>query len=70
MATVRLTQAAWQAQQLERLKSVLGAKLTRSGTEAQEVLRELGEMGFGYTPAEWQALAQALVTQGLIELVP
>mgnify|MGYP001612444758 CR=1 FL=1 len=70
MPTVKLTDAAWQTREIERLKAVLKNNLPRTGMDQQALQRQLEFYGFKYTPAEWTALGNALVAEGIITIVP
>jgi len=70
MATIRLTDAAWFAREYGRVKAVLTYNLTRDGIDASELARALRNyLLVDYTSAELLAFRDALVAEGLIEVV-
>ena len=70
MPIIKIKDATWLARETDRIKAVLLGELPRAGLPVEQVRKLLEERGFNHTAAEYQAIAQALIAQNIIEIVP
>ena len=69
MITIRLTQATWQARELERVRAILSHHLDRTGIEQDKLARLLKRyLATEYTPAQLLWFRDQLVSEGVIEV--
>ena len=69
MIYIRLTQATWQARELDRVRSVLSHALTREDMEQDKLARLLLRyLATEYTPAELVEFRNLLAAEGVIEV--
>ena len=69
MPIIRLTQATWQARELDKVRSILRHRLDRTGIEQGELANLLKDyLGAEYTSAELIWFRDQLVSEGVIEV--
>ncbi len=70
MPTARLTEATWLAYESGRVKSALLANLPHGGLPVEEAVAILARLGLRYSDVELGAIADRLVADGVIEILP
>ena len=69
MITIRLTQATWQARELDKVRAILSHQLDRTGIEQDKLARLLLRyLATEYTSAELLWFRDQLVSEGVIEI--